>query len=809
MNKHQKLVQQQFLNDEEKIIKRLKSVYGQSLKDINGKVATLDSSISQLQKALADVGEDEIGELAAAYFKGKAHITPEEAKETLQSMLQSKVYQKKYQEALKKQVGGVLDTMQDKEFKAVSDYLTECYENGFIGTMYDLQGQGIPMCFPLDQEAMVRAVQLDSKISQGLYSRLGEDIAVLKKKITAQVSRGISTGMSYQQVAQQLAGVTNIGFNNAVRIARTEGHRIQCQSGMDACYKAKEKGANVVKQWDAALDSRTRESHMWVDGEIRELDEKFSNGLMFPGDPAGGAAEVVNCRCALLQRAKWALDEDELQALKDRAAYYGLDKTANFEDYKQKYLKAADDLSEVEEIKDAIDFAYGNYTDDDYIKWMDAYDKHNSGVHLNDKELKIIDDYTEGSFIGLNDVNRYSDSQLLKKGYSTEDIARIRKNAETLDGALSKYDLDTDIVTHRFERDVSWLTGNGNGIEELEGLVGTEYTAKGFTSSGMLPNRFRFTGRKADAVHFEIVTPKGTNGAFLSMSKKGENEFLYNRNTRFKILDGGERVVKERKLNIRTMKMEDVEITERFLKVQVIPDKIYTSAKISSQMDDIITVKKCRSFDDLSKHLSKTYNISVDDAVKQLDFESCRTALTGVESMLDEFDVLKDRISKITTSKSGFMSCSTDGVISFNPVSFADAKKVAKTFADQIASGYWVRNSSTASVGVHETSHLLEWILIETSGKYPNRWEKMAAWNGCKEAKEIVSQACKNMKKTEFGKGRTYAEMRRTISGYATTDYSEALADSFEDVYANGANASPLAIEIRRLTIEKLKQYGG
>ena len=342
MNKRQKLVQQQFLNNEEAVIKRLKSVYGQSLKDINKSVFELDSSISMLQKALDSIDGDEIGELAAAVLKGKSYYTPEEAQETIKSMLQSKVYQKNYQKALKKQVGGILDKMHDKEFKTVSDYLDKCYEDGFVGTMFDLQGQGIPMCFPLDQEAMVRAVQLDSKISKGLYTRLGEDVALLKKKITAQVSRGISTGMSYQQVAQQLAGYTNIGFNNAVRIARTEGHRVQVQSGMDACYKAKEKGADVVKQWDSTLDDRTRESHAAVDGEIRELDEAFSNGLMFPGDPDGGAAEVINCRCALLQRARWALDEEELETLKKRAEYFGLDKSDTFEEYKKKYLKVAD-----------------------------------------------------------------------------------------------------------------------------------------------------------------------------------------------------------------------------------------------------------------------------------------------------------------------------------------------------------------------------------------------------------------------------------------------------------------------------------
>lgn len=261
------------------------------------------------------------------------------------------------------------------------------------------------------------------------------------------------------------------------------------------------------------------------------------------------------------------------------------------DDHEPEQAKETDDFVE---IKDAIDFGYGDYTKDDYIKWWDDYEAHNSNVHLSKEELNVIEDYTEGGFIGLNDVSRFSDDQLLKKGYSTEDISRLRHRADVLDGALSKYDLDTNIVTHRFERDVSWLTGNGNGVEELEKLIGSEYTADGFTSSGMLPNRFRFGGGKEDAVHFEIITPEGTNGAFLSVSKKGENEFLYNRGTKFHVIDGGERIVKEQKFNIKTMQMEEVEVKERFLKVQVIPDAVENAVEdvVEEAVEDIIEVEK-------------------------------------------------------------------------------------------------------------------------------------------------------------------------------------------------------------------------
>ena len=177
---------------------------------------------------------------------------------------------------------------------------------------------------------------------------MGEDVSLLKKRIQNNISRGIAQGSSYADIARNVASgmvgdytkMRGGALGKAYTIARTEGHRITNEAAYEAQKKAKEKGADVVKQWDAAMDKRTRPSHARVDGEIRELDEPFSNGLIYPGDSSGSAAEVINCRCACLQRARWALDEDELQTLKDRAEYFGLDKTDSFEDFKKKYLDA-------------------------------------------------------------------------------------------------------------------------------------------------------------------------------------------------------------------------------------------------------------------------------------------------------------------------------------------------------------------------------------------------------------------------------------------------------------------------------------
>lgn len=308
MNERQLEVQKLSLAEEKKLLKQLKACYEKAAKDCAERIAALGARTDM------------------------EHI------ETI-------IYQTQYQQAIKKQLDSILDVLHMESYTDITTYLQNCYNNGFVGAMYDLQGQGIPLIFPIHQDEVVYALQNNPKLVKPYYDRLGEDVEFLKKAVRAQVSRGVANGSSWAQVAAELAqkmrSPLHTALYNSMRIARTEGHRVQQQSQWDALNKAKDKGCDIVKQWDSTLDGRTRPSHRMLDGQIKELDEDFEIGIKkakYPG-AFGRPEEDIHCRCCMTQRARWALDKTELETLKARADYFHLDKSESFEDFKNKYLK--------------------------------------------------------------------------------------------------------------------------------------------------------------------------------------------------------------------------------------------------------------------------------------------------------------------------------------------------------------------------------------------------------------------------------------------------------------------------------------
>lgn len=281
MNSRQKELLQISLNSEKEILKKLSENYQDALAEVETRIAILQ-------------------------MRGDAD-------------LQHVIYQTEYQKQLKSQIETILEQLHNNNFESVSEYLTKCYEQGFIGTLYDIQGQGIPLVFPIDQKMVAAAIQHETQLSSSLYVALGKDTKELSKKIASEISRGITNNAMYNEIARNLSSYAGISKNNAMRIARTEGHRIQNKAISNAQHHAKDRGADIVKIWSAALDSKTRDTHRLLDGQVRELDEPFEIYGMEAMEPGGFGepSEDINCRCRCDSKARWLLGEEETKYIGD------------------------------------------------------------------------------------------------------------------------------------------------------------------------------------------------------------------------------------------------------------------------------------------------------------------------------------------------------------------------------------------------------------------------------------------------------------------------------------------------------------
>ena len=252
----------------------------------------------------------------------------------------SAVYRYKYQETLKKLIEDIIKKLQEKQYETIEQYLQDSYEDGFLGTLYDLQGQGVPLAFPISENQVVKAILHDTKLSVRLYDRLELDIDKLKRLISTELTRGIAQNQHYSEIAKKIHKNAGVTRRKAMVIARTEGHRINEQAREDLREKAKKAGADIVKQWDSTLDSRTRPTHVKLNGQIRELDEFFEVDGKKALKPShfGIASEDINCRCITLQRARWALElEKEYTKWSDFEGKLVTFKSTTYEDFKEEY----------------------------------------------------------------------------------------------------------------------------------------------------------------------------------------------------------------------------------------------------------------------------------------------------------------------------------------------------------------------------------------------------------------------------------------------------------------------------------------
>lgn len=121
------------------------------------------------------------------------------------------------------------------------------------------------------------------------------------------IRSGIADGLGSAAVGREIRKVKAFSVYRAVTIARTEIHNASLYAQDEIAKQAEtDFGIKLMKFWIPTLDARTRDAHAAMSGHAGvEVNSKFivgGIGMSRPGDPAGGAANVINCRCGLIHR---------------------------------------------------------------------------------------------------------------------------------------------------------------------------------------------------------------------------------------------------------------------------------------------------------------------------------------------------------------------------------------------------------------------------------------------------------------------------------------------------------------------------
>ncbi len=138
-------------------------------------------------------------------------------------------------------------------------------------------------------------------VQQHAAAKVSAIAETMRDQIRSAVAEGEAGAESVTAIAKRIREATGglIGRHRSVLISRTETHSAAVAAGDQA---AEATGLELRREWIAAADERTRDTHVEADGQVVGLKEPFQVGssmLIRPGDPAGDPAETINCRCVV------------------------------------------------------------------------------------------------------------------------------------------------------------------------------------------------------------------------------------------------------------------------------------------------------------------------------------------------------------------------------------------------------------------------------------------------------------------------------------------------------------------------------
>lgn len=223
-------------------------------------------------------------------------------------------------------------------------------------------------------------------------------------------------------------------------------------------------------------------------------------------------------------------------------------------------------------------------------------------------------------------------------------------------------------------------------------------------------------------------------------------------------------------------------------------------ADAQSQQSGQSALRNAKTAAEIAEYLRKKHGVKVGASFEYLDLERARNVAYGVDELVDEFGK-PEAFSKLTAR------AIPKGVLGTTLVEHDQYGMLSAIITMSTGSTDYGNDSMNGAKGTvaHEFGHVIVADLINR--RYGDPYERVRAWNRNTVSTEIMQEAVRNVKKTEYGSGKSSQELRRGISRYAGhykggKGNDEALAEAVCDYIVNKGNANPLSAE----TVKILKR---
>ena len=269
----------------EEMEKRLSAIYSEAQSDIQRKS---NEYFAKFEKADAEKRK-----LVKA---GK--LTEEEYKAWRQGKI---MYGKRFT-AMKEDISKQLLNVNQTATAYINGELPEIYTLNYNALADAVDGVGGYSFTLVDADTVRELATTDKSLLPFRELDPAKDIPWNMKKINSQVLQGVIQGESIPKIAKRIMNVQNMNKDAAIRSARTIVTGAENKGRMDSYKRAQDDGIILEKEWLAAIDKRTRDWHIDLNGVSLPIDKPFHNDfgdIMFPGDPSADPANTYNCRCSM------------------------------------------------------------------------------------------------------------------------------------------------------------------------------------------------------------------------------------------------------------------------------------------------------------------------------------------------------------------------------------------------------------------------------------------------------------------------------------------------------------------------------